>query len=96
MSKQPKFEAQEKYLIESVMSDSNAGSDGFFAFSYLFVGVVVAAWGAFNASAAAVFAGLAVVTFGRIQEWNSDRQWRPVWRSILGKYAEAVKEDDEG
>ncbi len=91
MPRRPKFDAQESYLIDSVKKGSFDVSTELFGLSYLAVGIAVASWGAINNSVLAVFAGLAVFTLGRMQEWKADRQWRPIWQAILGKYDKAIE-----
>lgn len=95
MARRPRFSDEESSLIKYAQQKKLGGLTAF-AFSYLVLGICVAAFGLYYNWRIVTAAGLIVLIFGRWQEIENDRNWGRIWASVVGKYEAAIdKYEDE-
>lgn len=94
MARRPRFNEEESTLLGFARAKKLGGMTGF-AFSYLTLGICVAAAGLYYDIRLMTAAGLIVLVLGRWQELESDRHSGRIWATVVGKFDSAIDKYEE-
>jgi hypothetical protein len=92
----PQFTADEEYLIQSARSPMAGSDGGAFMWGYVGGGLGLAAFAVYSGSVVLLGSAFLVVCGFRIYEERHQKQWTPLWRSIINKYEWAVEDGPSG
>jgi hypothetical protein len=90
----PQFTDEELYLINFVRAEKKESNS--YMLTYLVSGLVLAGFGAYTGSIAMMMSAFVVICGFRVYEERSGSRWGPVWRSIILKYDQAVRDSPAG
>jgi hypothetical protein len=90
----PQFTDEERYLINYVRAEKTASNS--YMFTYLVSGLVLAGFGAYTGSTTMMMSAFLVVCGFRVYEEMHGSKWTPVWRSIILKYEQAIRDVPRG
>ena len=85
----PTFTREEEYLVAAIRSESKGMQA--FMWSYVLSGLALAGFAAFYGNVWMMFSAFVVVCGFRVYEEWWQEKWKPIFRSIILKYDEAVR-----